>query len=157
MRQWPDRAASISLSHTFTIDDILTFLSSKEFDMKNLRNVSFRTNVLSLVLVALICSAGSLTSLASAPSLTITVVNNSSREIRHLYLSPANNDNWGSDQLNNSPIGSGGSRQLSVSWEQSTVKLVAEDQDGCFLQTTVEASGTPEWTIDNNTSRNCGN
>ena len=126
--------------------------------MKNLRNVSFRTNLLLVVLVALICTAGSLTSLASAPPpLTITVVNNSSREIRHLYLSPANNDNWGPDQLNNSPIGSGVSRTLNVSWEQSTVKLVAEDQDGCFLTKTVEASGSAGWTIDNDASRNCGN
>jgi hypothetical protein len=117
--------------------------------MKNLR-------ISLVVVVALICT-GSLTSFASAPTLTITVNNNSSREIRHLYLSPANNDNWGPDQLNNSAIGSGGSRQLNVSWEDSTVKLVAEDQDGCFLSTTVAASGESAWTIDNNTSRNCGN
>jgi hypothetical protein len=114
--------------------------------MKNIR-------ILFVVLVAFICTASSL---ASAPTLTITVNNNSSREIRHLYLAPANSNSWGSDQLNNSPIGTGVSRQLNVSWEQSSVKLVAEDQDGCFLQTTVEASGNPEWTIDNNTSRNCG-
>ena len=115
--------------------------------MKNLRI---------FLLVAFICTAGSLT-FASAPTLTITVTNNSSREIRHLYLSPAGNDNWGSDQLNNSSIGSGASRQLNVSWEESTVKLVAEDQEGCFLSTTVAASGEAAWTIDNNTSRNCGN
>src|ERR671923_2403907 len=101
--------------------------------MKNLRNVSFRTNFLLLALVALICTAGALTSRASAPAtLTITVTNNSSREIRHLYLSPANNDNWGPDQLNNSSISPGVTRTLNVSWEESTVKLVAEDQDGCF-------------------------
>jgi len=117
--------------------------------MKNLR-------ISLLVLVAFIC-AGSLTSFASAPSVTITVTNNSSRDIRHLYLSPVNNDNWGPDQLGNSAIGSGGSRQLNVSWEEATVKLVAEDQDGCFLSTTVAASGESAWTIDNNTSRNCGN
>ena len=147
MRLWPIPGPHPSRSRTFTIDDILTFLSPKGVDMKNLR--------ISL-LVALICTAGSLT-FASAPPLTITVVNNSSREIRHFYLSPANNDNWGSDQLNNSAIGAGTSRQLNVSWEESTVKLVAEDQDGCFLSTTVAASGEPSWTIDNNTSRNCGN
>jgi len=142
-------AASISLSHTFTIDDVLTFYP-QGVDMKNLR-------ISLLVLVAFICLASSLTSLASVPPLTITVANNSSREIRHLYLSPANNDNWGPDQLNNSAIGSGITRQLNVSWEQSTIKLVAEDEDGCFLQTTVEASGNPQWTIDNNANRNCGN
>lgn len=117
--------------------------------MKNLR-------ISLMVLVAFICTS-SLTSLASAPTLTITVNNNSSREIRHLYLSPASNDNWGPDQLNNSSISPGGSRQLNVSWEDSTVKLVAEDSDGCFVSTTVQASGSPEWTIDNNSSRNCGN
>src|SRR6185369_15471330 len=101
----------------------LTIYLLKEFDMKNLR-------ISLLVLVAFIC-AGSLTSFASAPSVTITVTNNSSRDIRHLYLSPANNDNWGPDQLGNSAIGSGSSRQLNVSWEEATVKLVAEDQDGC--------------------------
>ena len=126
---------------------ILTLIPPKEFDMKNIR-------ILFVALVAFICTASSL---ASAPTLTITVNNNSSREIRHLYLSPANNNNWGPDQLNNSSINPGGTRQLNASWEQSTVKLVAEDQDGCFLQTTVEASGSPEWTIDNNTNRNCGN
>jgi hypothetical protein len=115
--------------------------------MKNMR-------ILFVVLVVFIYAASSL---ASALTLTITVNNNSSREIRHFYLSPADNDSWGPDQLNNSTIGSGSSRQLNVSWEQSTVKLIAEDQDGCFLQTTVEASGNPVWTIDNNTSRNCGN
>ena len=125
----------------------MTFITPKEFDTKN-------TRILFVVLVAFICTASSL---ASAPTLSITVNNNSSREIRHLYLAPANTDNWGPDQLNNSAIGTGVSRQLNVSWEQSSVKLVAEDQDGCFLQTTVEASGSPEWTIDNNTNRNCGN
>jgi len=78
--------------------------------MKNIR-------ILFVVLVAFICTASSL---ASAPTLTITVNNNSSREIRHFYLSPANNDSWGPDQLDNSPIGAGVSRQLNVSWEQST-------------------------------------
>ena len=118
--------------------------------MKNLRNV------LLPVLVALICTAGSLTSLASAPPLTITIVNNSSWEIRHLYLSPANSDNWGPDQLNNSSISPGVTRTLNVSWEQSTVKLVAEDQEGCFVSKTVEASGSAAWTIDNDATRNCG-
>ena len=144
MRLWPHPSRSRTHSRSTLALDLL---SSKEFDMKNIR-------ILLVVLVAFMCTASSL---ASAPPLTITVTNNSSREIRHLYLSPANNDNWGADQLNSSAISPGASRQLNVSWEQSTVKLVAEDQDGCFLTQTVEASGEASWTIDNNTSRNCGN
>ena len=138
---------SLALAHIHERRYLDLFYPPKEFDMKNLR-------ILLVVLVAFICTASSF---ASAPTLTITVTNNSSREIRHLYLSLANNDNWGPDQLNNSSISPGGSRQLNVSWEDSTVKLVAEDSDGCFASTTVAASGEPAWTIDNNTSRNCGN
>jgi hypothetical protein len=117
-----------------------------------------RTWVRLVLLLAVLCTFGILTARSgAAPTVTITIVNNSSWEIRHLYLSPANNDNWGPDQLNNSPIGAGATRELNVSWDQSTVKLVAEDQDGCFLSTTVATSGSPTWTITSQSARNCGN
>lgn len=124
--------------------------------MKNLRDAHPRFRIFLLLLVA--CCALGLTTLSSAaaPPLTITVVNNSGWEIRHLYLSPANNDNWGSDQLNDSTIGPGATRVLNVSWDQPTVKLVAEDQDGCFRSATIEATGSPTWTITAEAGRNCG-
>jgi hypothetical protein len=111
-----------------------------------------------LILVAVVGTLAALAplSFAIAPVLTISVVNNSGREIRHLYLSPANNDNWGADQLDQT-ISPGATRNLNVSWDQSTVKLVAEDQDGCFLYTTVDATGSPVWTIASDAPRNCGN
>ena len=117
-----------------------------------------RTWIRSILLLTVVCAFGLLTTRSgAAPTVTITIVNNSSWEIRHLYLSPANNDNWGPDQLNNSPISPGATRELNVSWNQSTVKLVGEDQDGCFLSTTVDATGSPTWTITSQASRNCGN
>lgn len=91
---------------------------------------------------------------AAAP-LAINVVNNSDHEIRRLYLAPANTDNWGPDQLGQSPISPGGSRTLNVSWDQSTVKLVGEDQDGCFMTATIEATSGATWTITNNSARDC--
>jgi len=116
-----------------------------------------RTWTRSILLLTVVCAFGMLTTRSgAAPTVTITVVNNSSWEIRHLYLSPANNDNWGPDQLNNSSISPGATRELNVSWDQSTVKLVGEDQDGCFLTTTVETSGSPTWTITSQSARNCG-
>ena len=128
--------------------------------MRKLRDalLSSRTGFRLLMLVAVFGALGTLAPLsdATAPPLTITVVNNSGLEIRNLYLSPADNDNWGSDQLNGSSISPGATRTLNVSWDQSTVKLVAEDQDGCFLYKTVEASGNPVWTIANDAARNCG-
>lgn len=117
-----------------------------------------RTWIRSMLLLTVVCAFGMLTARSgAAPTLTITVVNNSSWEIRHLYLSPADSDNWGTDQLNNSAISPGATRQLNVSWEQSTVKLVGEDQEGCFLTTIVETSGSPSWTITSQSARDCGN
>ncbi|HEX8144755.1 MAG TPA: hypothetical protein VF553_19455 [Pyrinomonadaceae bacterium] len=87
---------------------------------------------------------------------TITVVNNSKWEIRHLYLSPADNDNWGPDQLNDGAISPGQSFSLSVSGNQSQVKVISEDQDGCFLYKTVDATSSSVWTITNDATPNCG-
>ncbi len=128
--------------------------------MRNLCHalLSSRTRFRFLVLAAVfgaLCTLAPLSD-ATAPSLTITVVNNSAREIRSLYLSPADNDNWGPDQLNDSSISAGATRTLNVSWDGSTVKLVAEDQDGCFTSTTVQATGDPVWTIASDATRNCG-
>jgi hypothetical protein len=110
-----------------------------------------------LMLVAGLCMLAVLVPRSTATSaLTISIVNNGGSEIRHLYLSPADNDNWGPDQLNESAISPGATRTLEVSWDQSTVKLVAEDQDGCFLYVTVAATGNPAWTITGDTSRDCG-
>ena len=128
--------------------------------MRNFRDElpNFRICLPVLMLVAGLCTLAALSprSTATAPPLTISVVNNSQGEIRHLYLSPADNDNWGPDQLNGTAISSGATRDLQVSWDQSTVKLVAEDVDGCFLDTTVEATGSPVWTITSATPRDCG-
>lgn len=127
--------------------------------MRNLRNALLNSKLYFrfLMLVAGLSMLAALAPLstATAPSLTISVVNNSQWEIRHLYLSPADNDNWGADQLQSS-ISSGATRNLNVSWDQSTVKLVAEDQDGCFMNTTLDATGSPVWTIASDATRNCG-
>jgi hypothetical protein len=126
--------------------------------MKNLPNEfpNFKVCFRILILVTAVCALAALTPRATATtSFTISVVNNGGSEIRHVYLSPADNDNWGSDQLNTS-ISAGATRNLQVSWDQSTVKVVAEDQEGCFLTTTVSASGTQVWTLTNDTARDCG-
>lgn len=130
--------------------------------MRNLRHALLNsgTHFRFLILIAVfgaLSLATPLSGASSPPPLTITVVNNSAWEIRYLYLSPANNDDWGPDQLNDSAIRQGATRTLNVSWDQSTVKLVAEDLDGCFLSTTVAATGSPVWTIPSDAARNCGN
>lgn len=120
-----------------------------------MRNSSV-TFLKTMVVIATLVGLAALAPLSKATApLSITVVNNSDKQIRHFYLSSTNSDNWGPDQLSE-PISAGTSRTLNVSWEQSTIKLVAEDQDGCFMYQTVEASGSLTWTITGYTSRDCG-
>jgi hypothetical protein len=100
-----------------------------------------------------------LLSRAHAPSTAITIVNNSSREIRHVYLSPPDQNNWGSDQLMNSVISpNGGSFTISnVSCGGTSIKVIAEDHEGCFSYKVVTCSENVTWTLTNNDSRDCGN
>ena len=118
--------------------------------------------VTSLVLLGVfagIMVCGPLLSKAHVASTSITIVNNSGREIRHVYLSPPNQNNWGSDQLVNSVIPpNGGSFTLgNVSCGGSSIKVIAEDQDGCFAYQVVSCSEAATWTITNDTTRDCGN
>lgn len=92
---------------------------------------------------------------ATAQTATVNITNNSQGEIRHLYLAPAGTDDWGADQLGQ-PIAAGTSRNVNITWTDSTVKLIAEDEDGCFLTTTIEVAGSPGWTITDSTARDCG-
>jgi hypothetical protein len=126
--------------------------------MKSIYKVSNRAwfNVL-LIVITVVVLCGLLAPLAGAntPPVTINVVNNSQKEIRHLFLASAAGENWGDDQLSQ-PISAGTSRNINADWNESTVKLVAEDEDGCFLKTTIDTSGTPTWTITSSTARDCG-
>ena len=113
--------------------------------------------VLAVFVGMMVC--GPFGSKAYGPTTAITIVNNSNREIRHVYLSPPDQNNWGSDQLGSSVISAnGGSVTLSnVSCGGASIKVIAEDQDGCFSYQVVSCSEGASWTITNATTRDCGN
>jgi hypothetical protein len=92
------------------------------------------TSLLLLAVFVGIMVCAPLLSTAHEPTTAITIVNNSSREIRHVYLSAPDSNNWGSDQLVNSSIPpNGGSFTISnVSCSGANIKVIAEDRDGCF-------------------------
>ncbi len=92
------------------------------------------------------------------PSTSVNIVNNSSRVIRNVYLSHVDVDDWSGDQLsNNATIGPGQSFTLSnVACDQQQVKVIGEDQDGCFLTTVVDCGSNATWTITNDTAADCG-
>jgi hypothetical protein len=105
---------------------------------------------------ALAC--GPLLSKAHASATAITIVNNSSREIRHVYLSPPEQNNWGPDQLGSSVIAAGGgSVTISATCNGSNIKVITEDQNGCFLYQVVVCNDNATWTITNDAVPDCGN
>ena len=113
--------------------------------------------LLSVFVGVMVC--GPLLTRAYVPTTAITIVNNSNREIRHVFLSAPDSNNWGSDQLVNSVIApNGGSFTISnVSCGGSSIKIIAEDQDGCFSYQVVSCSDNATWTITSGTTRDCGN
>jgi hypothetical protein len=95
---------------------------------------------------------------AHTPATAITIVNNSSRAIRHLYLSPPDQNNWGPDQLGGSVIAAGGgSVTISATCNGSNIKVITEDQNGCFLYQVVVCNDSATWTITNDAVPDCGN
>jgi len=100
-----------------------------------------------------------LTLIAQArPSTSVNIVNNSTRAIRNVYLSHVDADDWSDNQLGDATIAAGQSLTLpSVACDQQQVKIIAEDQDGCFITTVVDCGSSATWTITNDTARDCGN
>jgi hypothetical protein len=99
-----------------------------------------------------------LSSARTPTSTSITIVNNSNWQIRHLYLAPADSATWGPDQLTDVTIVAGSSYTLSdVACDQANIKVITEDQDGCFLNKTLACGGSATWTITNDAVPNCGN
>ena len=103
--------------------------------------------------------AAPLLSGAQTQAISITVVNNSGRAIHHLYLAAADQNSWGPDQLNGATISSGGgSYTLSnVSCGGASVKVIGEDQNGCFVTHTSSCAGNDSWTITDDVAPDCGN
>ena len=99
-----------------------------------------------------------LLSSARSPSTSVNIVNNSSREIRNVYLSHVDVDDWSNDQLSaGATIAPGQSYNLGdVACDQQQVKVIAEDQDGCFASTLLTCGSSTSWTITNDTPRDCG-
>jgi hypothetical protein len=117
-----------------------------------------KTRVLIIICVAVFAFA-SLPLLSSARSQTtsIIIVNASNWEIRHVYLSPTDHDDWGPNQLGESVIPPTGTFTLSdVACNQSDIKVITEDQNGCFLYQVVSCGGNAVRTITNTETPDCG-
>lgn len=111
-----------------------------------------------VILCVALCAFAALPLLSSASSSSSTnVVNNSNRQITHVYFSHVNVDDWTGDQLGGTTISPGQSFTLSnYSCDQQQIKVIGEDQDGCFLSAVVACGANATWTITNDTEADCG-
>jgi hypothetical protein len=99
------------------------------------------------------------TSARTAPMMSLEVVNNSNHTIRSVYISHVDQDDWSGNQLSaGSTIGPGQSATLgNVTCDSQQVKVIAENQDGCFLTTVVSCGSSATATITSQTAIDCGN
>lgn len=119
---------------------------------------SVRWVISTVVVLAVLVSMTLLATARARPAMTITISNNSQLLIRNLYLAPGNPDDWGPNQLGESGIAAGASVTLSnVSCEGSSVRVIAEDQNGCFIYQSVSCGDTGAWTITGSETADCGN
>ena len=106
--------------------------------------------LLAIALVPLLSSARTQTT-------SVNIVNNSSRNLVHVYVSHVNVDDWSGNQLGDATIGPGQSFSLAdFACDQQQAKVIAEDQDGCFLSTVINCGDGATWTVTNDTARDCG-
>lgn len=110
-----------------------------------------------LLVLASLPFLSSARSTATPTATSVNIVNNSSRDIRNVYLSHVDADDWSANQLGSSTIAAGQSFNLSVSpCDGQQMKVIGEDQDGCFVSTVVNCGNSSTWTLTNDTTRDCG-
>lgn len=79
---------------------------------------------------------------------TVTVTNSSDWAIMHFFLSPADSEKWGADQLGKGVIKTGGSFKLNnIPCDSYDVKLVDEDGDQCVVQNVDLCAASDHWVI----------
>src|SRR6266852_2808947 len=117
-----------------------------------MKNSFTRRNLSRLIILCVAVLAVTALSSARTPTTSVNIVNNSNQEIRNVYLLHVNVDDWGSNPLGDATISPGQCFNLNnVACDQQQVKVIAEDQDGCFLSAVVTCGSSSTWTITNDT------
>src|SRR5258708_25143797 len=94
--------------------------------MRNRRVLIVTAALVAFASLALVSSARTSTSVPTSTS--VNIVNNSGRDIRHVFLSHVNADDWSDNQLGDAVITPGQSFTLNeVACDQNQVKVIGED------------------------------
>ena len=122
-----------------------------------MKSILTRRTICCGIILSIFLFAVAALSIARTLTTSVNIVNNSSRTISHVYLSHVGTDDWTGNQIGESAIASGQSYNMTnVACDQRQVRVIAEDQDGCFLSTVVDCGDNATWTVTNDTTRDCG-
>ena len=112
--------------------------------------------LMGIVLATIAVLALPLTASAASDNSIIHIKNRSDWEIHHLFLSPAEQDHWGPDQLGNHVIEVGGSFDLhKVPCNTWDVRIIDEDGDECILSDVNICASKEAWVITNDDLLDC--
>jgi hypothetical protein len=90
----------------------------------------------------------SFSAIAQKEKSTIKITNLSKWEIHHLFLSPANEKEWGPDQLGDNVIKKGGTFTLTdIDCDHYDIKVVDEDGDECVIANEELCGHAATWKI----------
>jgi hypothetical protein len=116
------------------------------------------TRLLVVFVTGVVCllGVGLVTAARTSNTISVTITNHSSREVRHVYIAPGDPNNWGPDQLHGS-IPAGGSATLgNVGCDATSVRVIAEDNNGCFVYYNAACDANQTWEITDATTPDCG-
>lgn len=116
------------------------------------------TRLLVVFVTGVVCllGIGLATAARTSNTISVTITNHSSREIRHVYVAAGDPNNWGPDQLHGS-IPAGGSATLGdVGCDGTSVRVIAEDNNGCFVYYNAACDANQTWEITDATAPDCG-
>lgn len=116
-----------------------------------------RWKVSALIVLVVMAGMAVLAVARPRPAMTITISNNSQMQIRYLYLAPGNPDDWGPNQMGESGLAPGGSFTLNnVSCAGSSIRVILEDQNGCFFYHSISCAETGSWSLTDSEAHDCG-
>ena len=98
----------------------------------------------------------SLLLLAFVDNATVKIINQSSWEIHHVFLSASDEQSWGEDQLEDEILAKGESLTLTgIACDLYDVKIVDEDGDECIVEEVDLCGGKSYWKVTDKDLQDC--
>lgn len=123
----------------------------------NLTHTHRRPLLVSAIVIVPLLVATVLGAVRGRSTVDVTVKNDSQRSMQHLYFASGDTGKWSGDQLNGTVIPSGGSFVLrNLDCNGANVRIIAEDQNGCFVYDNVSCDADQTWDITDASTPDCG-